>query len=121
MLQREIGLQEAVGVRCRAVSHSVCHRAADSNAVTTLTTPLLSRCLFRTSLPRTILLHLTAAARARFALVPRAFPWPAPIMLDEERRRPSRRIVRTPVLNDMQTRANLYEGKCPAKRAKKTQ
>ena len=59
---------------------------------------------------------------SRHPLVPRAFAWPAPNALHGPRRRPAPKLVRTPVLNDLQTRSGqVYEGEGPAKRRKKTQ
>ena len=58
---------------------------------------------------------------SRHPLVPRAFPWPAPASLVGPRRRPARKRVRTPVLNDLHTRANVYEGEGPTKRRRRTQ
>ena len=62
------------------------------------------------------------AQASRHPLVPRAFPWPAPIALHGPRRRPSQKIVRTPVLNDLTTRGGqVYEGDGPATRRRRTQ
>ena len=59
---------------------------------------------------------------SRHPLVPRAFPWPAPTALHGPRRRPAPKLVRTPVLNDLETRSgNVYEGDGPATRRRKTQ
>jgi len=55
-------------------------------------------------------------------LVPRAFPWPAPIALHGPRARPAPKLVRTPVLSDLHTRSGeVYERKEPAKRRRRTQ
>ena len=58
---------------------------------------------------------------SRHPLVPRAFPFPAPIALHGPRRRPAPKLVRTPILNALHTRANVYEGEGPTKRRRRTQ
>ena len=61
------------------------------------------------------------AQASRHPLVPRAFPFPAPIALHGPRRRPAPKLVRTPILDDLHTRANVYEGEGPTKRKRRTQ
>ena len=57
---------------------------------------------------------------SRHPLVPRAFPWPAPTALHGPRRRSAPKLVRTPILNDLETRSgNVYEGEGPDTRKKR--